>query len=246
MKLLLTGATGVAGLAVYRAALVDPAVTHITILSRRAILSWAVLPPDAVEKTTVISHSDFLTYPQDLARSLAKNDACVWAMGKTAMGMGEEEYTTMTYEYPMAALRALKEGGVDGGQTKDTPFRFIYVSGESADPTQSSRQMWARVKGKAEVDIAEFCNTSASMKAHIIRPGYFFPSAKYPEDRKNQRSRVAGILDYALTPLFECAMPSLTVSTEELGRFAVELAKGRWPDQELFRNGQMRELVKQL
>lgn len=32
----------------------------------------------------------------------------------------------------------------------------------------------------------------------------------------------------------------------ELGRFMIELAKGRYPDQQLFRNAEMRKLVKEL
>jgi len=246
MKLLLTGATGVAGLAVYRAAVADSAVTHITILSRRPIPSWAVLPPDAPEKTTVIIHNDFLVYPPDLAKRLAANDACVWALGKTAVGMGEKEYTEMTYGYPMAALRALKEAGVGEGRAEDSPFRFVYISGEQADPTGKSSQMWARVKGKAEVDITEFCKTTPGMAAHVLRPGYFFPSPAYPEDRKHQRSTTAYLLDYAMTPLFKALAPSLLAPTEEIGLFATALAKGRFPGQELYRNKVMRQLVKEL
>ena len=173
MKLLLTGVTGVgmylpsnyirstpltqslffictvrhaAGLAVYRRAIEDPDVTHITLLTRRAVPEWAVLPPNATLKTTTIIHSDFTTYPPELAARLAENDACVWALGRSSMGMSEEEYTTTTYTSVMNAARALRDAGVGEGRPADKPFRFVYISGEHADPEGKSRQMWARVK----------------------------------------------------------------------------------------------------
>lgn len=244
MKLLLTGATGVAGLAVYRAALQDAAVTHITILSRRPVPSWAVLPPDAPAKTTVILHKDFLSYPSDLAHQLAGNDACVWALGRSVIGMNERDYTEMTHDYPMAALRALVDAGVGEGRPDGRPFRFVYISGEHADPSGTSTRMWARVKGKAEVDIAELSDSVPNVKAHILRPGYFFPPSEYPEDRKHQRSMIAGMFDYVGTPLMNCSIPSLIAPTGELGSFALGLAQGRWPGQVIFRNAEMRQLMK--
>ena len=52
----------------------------------------------------------------------------------------------MTHDYLLNAARALKEAGAGEGRAEDKPFRFVYVSGEGADPTGKSSQMWARVK----------------------------------------------------------------------------------------------------
>ena len=57
--------------------------------------------------------------------------------------MSEEDYTELTYEYTLSAARALKEAGAG---TAEKPFRFVFISGEGADPTGKSGQMWARVK----------------------------------------------------------------------------------------------------
>ena len=132
-----------AGLAIYRAALTDPAVQQVTLLTRRAVPAWAQLPPNATEKTETIIHTDFKTYPPDLARRLAEHDALIWALGRSAVGMSEEDYTELTYEYTLSAARALKEAGAG---TAEKPFRFVFISGEGADPTGKSGQMWARVK----------------------------------------------------------------------------------------------------
>ncbi|KAH9926775.1 uncharacterized protein B0H18DRAFT_1005511 [Fomitopsis serialis] len=246
MKLLLTGVTGVAGLAVYRAALVDPAVSHITVLSRRPIPPWAVLPPNATAKTTTIIHDDFLSYSPDLAKQLAQNDACVWALGRSVAGMSEKEYTEMTHGYLLNAANALKDAGVGEGRKEGDPFRFVFISGENADPTETSVQMWARVKGRAETDLTELCASTPGMKARIFRPAYFFPPKKYPEDRKNQRPAWFRALDIVMTPVVKTLLPSIYTPTEDLGKFAIELAKGRWPEKVLFRNVEMRELVKEL
>ncbi|CAL1708873.1 unnamed protein product [Somion occarium] len=148
MRLLLTGATGVAGLSIYRAALSDPAVTSITLLLRRSFPEWAVLPPNATEKTQTIIHSDYVSYSPDLASSLAQHDACIWAMGKASSGMSEADYTRLTYDYPMAFIKALRDAGAGAERKKGEEFRLVYISGEMADPTQTSRQMWARVKAE--------------------------------------------------------------------------------------------------
>ncbi|KZT70444.1 hypothetical protein DAEQUDRAFT_725356 [Daedalea quercina L-15889] len=243
MKLLLTGVTGVAGLAVYRAALRDPAITHITVLARRPIPSWAVLPPNASDKTTTIIHKDFLTYPPDLATQLAQNDACVWALGKSVAGMNEQEYTEMTHGYLLNAASALRDAGAGESRKEGDPFRFVFISGENADPSETSLQMWARVKGRAEKDLTKLCASTPGMKARIFRPAYFFPSNEYPEDRRNQRPAWFRALDVVMTPLTRTLMPSIYTPIEELGKFAVELAKGHWPEKDTFRNVEMRKLM---
>ncbi|KAI0371356.1 hypothetical protein BV20DRAFT_965552 [Pilatotrama ljubarskyi] len=242
MRLIITGVTGVAGLSIYRAALSDSTIERITLLTRRPVPSWARLPPNAGEKTEVIIHQDFKSYPLDLARRLAEHDALIWALGKSAVGMSEEAYTELTYEYTIAAARALKEAGA-GSESR--PFRFVYISGEHADPTGKSSQMWARVKGRVERELPKLFE-GTNIRAHVFRPGYFFPSRTYPEDRLNQRSAMLRAADVVLAPLLTALYPAGYTPIEDLGRFAVEVAKGRWPDQGLFRNADMRRLVKQI
>ncbi|EKM56525.1 uncharacterized protein PHACADRAFT_253704, partial [Phanerochaete carnosa HHB-10118-sp] len=246
MKLLITGATGVAGLNIYRAAVQDPSISKVTLLMRREMPLWAVLPSNAAEKTSTIVHDDFTQYPPELAKRLAEHDACIWAMGKSVRGMTEAEYTRLTYEYPMAVLRAMRDAGVGADRPQGQPFRFVYVSGMSADPTEKSMQMWARVKGRAEKDIAAFCTPESGMKAHILRPAYFRPSRDYPEDWKHQRSRAEDTLDWVLAPAFSCLLPSYVTPLPVLSKIPLEIIKGRWPDIELFPNKTMLECAKEL
>ncbi|KAH9837765.1 uncharacterized protein C8Q71DRAFT_560062 [Rhodofomes roseus] len=83
-------------------------------------------------------YSTFLSYPPDLAKRLAKHDACIWALGKTSVGMNEAEYTQMSHGYVMNAVRALREAGVGEGRPEGDPFRVVYISGEDADPSGTS------------------------------------------------------------------------------------------------------------
>jgi len=132
-----------AGFAAYLAALADPSVSHITLLLRREVPSWANLPSNASEKSKTIIVKDFTQYPEDVISQVADHDGCVWALGKSISGLSEEEYMKIHVDFPVAAVEALKKSGV--GST-EKPFNFVYVSGEGSDPSQKSMFMWARGK----------------------------------------------------------------------------------------------------
>ena len=157
--------TNTAGLGIYRAALADPSIQRITLLTRRALPSWAELPPDATERTDVILHSDFKSYPTDLAKRLAEHDALIWALGKSSVGMSKEAYTELTYDYTMSAARALKDAGAG---TPEKPFRIVWISGELANP-EGTGQMWANVKVRSDTDDSTI--TSGTHHVHATGPG---------------------------------------------------------------------------
>ncbi|PIL27785.1 hypothetical protein GSI_10938 [Ganoderma sinense ZZ0214-1] len=244
MRVILTGATGVAGLSIYRAALADPSVSQVTLLTRRAIPSWAVLPPNANEKTQVILHDDFKMYPPELARGLAEHDALIWALGKTSLGMSEAQYTELTYTYAMNAATALKDAGAG---SPERPFRFVFISGVQANPKGESRQMWANVKGRVERELPALLEGS-NMRACIYRPGYFFPSdtKEFRQERMQQRGYGRRLADLIFTPIYTTFLPRFYTPIEELGRATIELAKNRWLEKDLFTNVEMRELMSAL
>ena len=82
-----------------------------------------------------------------------------------------------------------------------------------------------------------------NISVHILRPGYFFPSRAYPQDRMHQRGAAERIFDAFATPVWSRFFAAHYTRVEDMGRFAVEVAKGRWPDQVLFRNTEMKELL---
>lgn len=241
MKLVLTGVTGAAGIQIFRQAVLDATIMKITVLSRRALPSWMDIPEN--DKTEVIVLTDFLDYPSDLPARLAGHDACIWALGKSSMGLSDGEYTRITYDYTMHFVNSLQEAG-----TKDKtgePFRFIFVSGEGADPSGKSNLKFARIKGMTEKALFDL-PPSSNIKASVMRLAYFFPSINHPSDRENIRSPTARAMDRLMTPIMKTILPSMYTPIEDLGLFAVEAGKGRWSDEKLFPNSKMRELIKAL
>ena len=148
-----------AGLDVVRAAIADPAISGITVLSRKPL-------PETIpksEKITQISHSDFSSYPPELVKQLEGHGACVWALGKSQSGMSEADYTKLTHDFPVTAFKALNEAKVRG---EDGTFRFVYISGEGADQEEKSRMLFARVKVRHIVTLE-----CMGIRSHIFRIG---------------------------------------------------------------------------
>jgi len=170
MKVLLTGATGAgqsstvtpqphahkllvytAGLGILRTLLSDNAVSQVTYIGRRPLPSWIVLPGgtstgDASPthpKLSTIEHKHFLTYPPALQETIAQHDACVWALGISAVGLSEEKYSEITVGYLDAFLDVLKGKRLG---TTERPFRVVFVSGLGADSEEKSRMLFARIK----------------------------------------------------------------------------------------------------
>ena len=87
MHLILTGATGLVGTAVLDAMLRTPAVTQISVLSRRPVpMAEAARDP----RVKVIIHRDFARYDKDVLKQLEGAAGCVWALGTSTTQVGAE------------------------------------------------------------------------------------------------------------------------------------------------------------
>lgn len=87
MHLILTGATGLVGSAVLDAMIRTPAVTQISILSRRPVpMAEASHDP----RVKVIIHKDFAKYDRDVLKQLEGAAGCVWALGISQTQVGAE------------------------------------------------------------------------------------------------------------------------------------------------------------
>lgn len=131
-----------AGLDILRAAISDTSITGITVFSRRDLPSTI---PKTDKLTTIVDKSfpsSSAFYTTERLAQLKDHSACIWALGKTSMGMNEEDYTRLSRDWPVEALKALTDAGAKG---EDGVFRFIYVSGMAAT-TDGTGAMWAQVK----------------------------------------------------------------------------------------------------
>ncbi|KAI0063893.1 hypothetical protein BV25DRAFT_1934938 [Artomyces pyxidatus] len=244
MKVLLTGATGAAGLPILRNLLGDPSVSAVTVLARRPLPAWVALPDTGAAhhpKLTTVPDTDFLHYSPQMQSTIAAHDACIWALGKSTAGLSEAVYTELTVGYLDAFLGAVKAGGAG---SKENPFRLVFISGNGADSSESSRILFARVKGKAENNLLASAKASeGTLKATVMRPSYFFPA---PADALHQRGRLMRIADKTLGALLRNVLPFAVISNDEIAEFAVRGAKGQWESRgEIFQNTEMKRLVKE-
>jgi uncharacterized protein YbjT (DUF2867 family) len=153
ISVIITGATGDAGSGVLFACMKDPRVHKITTITRKPM-------PINNDKVVQVIHDDFLDYSKIEGR-LKGHDGCYWCLGVSQSKVRkEEDYTRITYGFTMAAAKVLER--LNPGMT------FCFLSGMGTK--QKSRMMWARVKGKAEIDLGKL-----NFKLYNFRPAFIHP-----------------------------------------------------------------------
>jgi len=95
-------------------------------------------------KLQKIVHAD-LTNLQFLENHLQRFDACLYCLGVSSVGMGEDAYRSLTYDMTTAVAGVLAR--------LNAQMKFAYVSGAGTGSTEQGRSMWAEVKGKTENDL---------------------------------------------------------------------------------------------
>lgn len=158
-------------------------------------------------KLRELMHRDFTDF-SSVAGEFKAVDACFFCLGISSAGKGEDEYRRITYDYTLAAARALPA---------NPSLTFTYVSGEGTDSTERGRSMWARVKGRTE-------NALLAMPFHVylFRPGYIQPL--HGATSKTPAYRWLYVVASWLYPLLRRLMPKHVTTTENLGRRC-----SRWP-----------------
>ena len=159
MKILLFGATGLAGGGVLRACLDAPDVGEVRAVVRR---STGVRDP----KLREIVHDNYRDYSA-IADAFAGVDACFFCLGVSVSQVPlEADYRRIHQQFPMAAAQLLR--------AQSPAATFHYLSGGNAG--LQSRWMWARVKAEAERDLMN------AVDAACFRPGMIDgePSASQP------------------------------------------------------------------
>ena len=203
MKVILFGATGMVGHAVLLECLDHPSVSYVLSISRR---------PTNVQhpKLKEILHEDFSDY-SDLGDELEGCDACFFCLGVSSVGMGETSYRHITYDFTLAAARAL--GAIN------PQLVFCYVSGEGADSSETGRIMWARVRGKTENDLQRLPLAGA----YVFRLGYVHPT-------RGVRSEVpwTRFLYWLLQPLYPLLsrlFPRYVTTSRNVARAMIRVAQ---------------------
>lgn len=194
MKVILTGATGMAGEGVLLECLENSAVTTVLIVGRK---HYDYEHPKLKELLV----SDFMKIA-DFADQLKDYDACFYCAGISSVGMDEEKYTHITYTTTMAFAKTLL--------AQNPNLTFNYITGRSTDSSENGKVMWARVKGKTENDLMKL----GFKKQYNFRPALMLPT-------KGQKS-VKPVFKI-LAHLLKYVMPKSTITLKDLGRAMISV-----------------------
>ncbi len=160
------GASGTAGDGILKAALADPAVETIHVITRRS--TPRIAAGAETGKLIATQHLDYLDYTA-LNETLAEVDAVYWALGTSSIGVDEDLYVKIHVDFPMAFVREWREA------SERDAISFHYIS--SSDISADSRAMWARQKYRAEEELIGFADGSR-LKVIAYRPDYIGPTAQ--------------------------------------------------------------------
>jgi uncharacterized protein YbjT (DUF2867 family) len=156
-------------------------------------------------------------------------DACFFCLGVSSAGMTEEAYTRLTYDLTLTVAETLAR--LNPGMT------FVYVSGASTDSSEHGRVMWARVKGRLENALLRL----PFRAAYMFRPGLIVPL--HGIKSKTRVYRIFYALLKPVLPLVWRAFPNQVVTTEELGRAMLIVARHGAPKRVL-ETGDLRALLR--
>jgi uncharacterized protein YbjT (DUF2867 family) len=207
MNVLIFGATGMVGQGVLRECLLDASVQLVRTVGRTA--AGAQNP-----KLRDVVRQDLFHY-EAIEASLRGFDACFFCLGVTSSGKAEADYDRVTYGITMAAAETLCR--------LNPQMTFIYVSGAGTDSSERGRTMWARVKGKTENALLRLPFAAA----YMFRPGIIEPL-----DGIRSKTNVYQIfytLGKPLLPVIRLLFPNQIVTTRQIGRAMLTVARNGWP-----------------
>jgi uncharacterized protein YbjT (DUF2867 family) len=207
MKVLIFGATGMVGQGVLRECLQSSDVELVATIGRTPASSSLTGPQPAVWRQILHSNLSDLT---GLQAELAGFDACFFTLGVSSSGMKEADYERITYDLTISAAGTLSR--INPGMV------FIYVSGAGTASTEKARVMWARVKGRTENALLRL-----PLNAFMFRPGIIQPLDSIRS--KTPSYRLGYTLMKPLLPVLHWALPKQVLSTREIGRAMLAVAR---------------------
>ena len=158
------GASGTAGDGILKAALADPYIKKIHVITRRA--TPRIEAGVASGKVQMTLHMDYLDYAA-VHEQIVEPDAVFWAIGTSTVGVDEETYGMIHVDFPVQFVTEWT------GVSDKPDISFHYVS--SSDISADSSMMWAREKVRAENALFEFAEGS-NLRVIAYRPDYIGPT----------------------------------------------------------------------
>jgi hypothetical protein len=158
------GASGTAGDGILKAALADPGVETIHVITRRA--TPRIEEGVAAGKVRMTLHMDYLDYSA-IENQVAGVDAVYWAIGTSSIGVDEETYGLIHVDFPVRFV----EQWLSVSEKPDVSFHYI----SSSDISEDSSAMWAREKVRAENTLFEIAE-GTPLRVIAYRPDYIGPT----------------------------------------------------------------------
>lgn len=158
------GASGTAGDGILKAALANPEIKQILVVTRRA--TPRIEKGVASGKVQMILHLDYLDYSA-IGEQLTPIDAVYWAIGTSSFGVDEETYGMIHVDFPVRFVTEWK----NVGSKPDRSFHYI----SSSDIAEDSSMMWAREKVRAEKSLFKLAE-GTNIRVIAYRPDYIGPT----------------------------------------------------------------------
>jgi uncharacterized protein YbjT (DUF2867 family) len=198
MKVILFGATGMVGQAVLRECLRDDGVERVLVVGRS---STGQTHPKLREQI----RKDMFDFGSADAE-LRGYEACFFCLGVSVAGMSEADYTRMTFDLTMGWARTLAR--------LNPAMTFLYVSGAGT----GGRAMWAKIKRRTEDGLLALFPS-----AYMVRLGVLHPT--HGEVSKTRWTRIVYKVLRPLFPVVQTIVPGLVITSEELGRAMIRVAR---------------------
>jgi hypothetical protein len=158
------GASGTAGDGILKAALANPGVRKIHVITRRS--TPRIEEGIASGKVRMTIHMDYLDYAA-IHKQMADFDAVFWAIGLSSIGVDEETYRKIHIDFP----RRFVEEWINVNARPGISFHYI----SSSDISEDSSAMWARVKVQAEKTLIDLAGNT-NLRVIAYRPDYIGPT----------------------------------------------------------------------
>lgn len=158
------GASGTAGDGILKAALADPNVGAIHVITRR--VTPRIEAGVASGKVIMSKHLDYLDYSavQDQLRGV---QAVYWALGTSSRNVDDDTYSVIHVDFP---VQFVKEW-LQVSSRPDISFHFI----SSSDISEDSAMHWAREKVRAENELFALAE-GTKLNVIAYRPDYIGPT----------------------------------------------------------------------
>jgi len=158
------GASGTAGDGILKAALADPNVNAIHVITRRA--TPRIEEGVANGKVILTKHPDYLDYSavRDQIRDV---QAVYWALGTSSRNVDDETYSVIHVDFPVQFVKEWLQ------LSRRLSISFHYIS--SSDISEDSSMHWAREKVRAEKELFALAE-GTKLRVIAYRPDYIGPT----------------------------------------------------------------------